>query len=93
MTINKAEVITIPKWKLIVLIPILVSAVTGYATYKASSMRYEIKIQNLEEETDKKINKSEVDIQFTNVKTQLNRIEDKLDRNGRIIQEGNNNEN
>jgi len=87
MTVDRKDVVTIPKWLVIVLLPVLVSALTGYGTYKISSTTYELEIRNLKSDSEKKINKAEVDVQFTDIRNRLLRIEEKLDRNGRIIQD------
>jgi hypothetical protein len=87
MTVNRNDVVTIPKWLVIVLLPMFFGAMTGYGAYKISSTKYEIEIQNLKSESEKKINKAEVEIQFNDLRNRLTRIEEKLDRNGRIIQD------
>lgn len=80
MTVNKNEVVTIPKWLVIVLMPAFVAAFTGYGTYKISSTKYELEIENLKSESEKKINKAEVEVQFNDLRNRLTRIEDKIDQ-------------
>lgn len=81
MTVSKNESITIPKWLVIFLAPMIVAIVTSYVTAQVTSAKYELKIVELEKITDKKINKAEADLQFQFIKQQLDVINKKLDRN------------
>ena len=49
MTVNKNDVITIPKWLVIIVLPILFSAITSYGIYRARIATVETKITNVEE--------------------------------------------
>lgn len=76
MTISKSEVITIPKWLVIVLFPIIIGGITGYAASKASAAKVETKTELLQKEVEKKANQTE----FLIIQKQMDRIEGKLDK-------------
>jgi len=81
MTINKNEAITIPKWLVIFLMPMLVAGITSFVAIQVTSAKYEMKLIEVEKIADKKINKAEADLQFQFIKQQLDVINKKLDRN------------
>lgn len=81
MTINKSESITIPKWLVIFLMPMIVAIITSFIAIQVTNAKYELKILELEKVTEKKINKAEADLQFQFIKQQLDVINQKLDRN------------
>jgi hypothetical protein len=80
MTIDKREVITIPKWIIMVLTPMVVSAVGSFVAISVQSAKYETEIAQLKEESENKINKAEAELQFQFIKEQLKAINLKLDK-------------
>lgn len=80
MTVNKNDVITIPKWLVIIILPMLVAGVTSFGFYKANTAKQEEKLNSTEKQLiridDSKVSKAE----FGMLKDQLGRIEDKLDK-------------
>lgn len=76
MTISKSEVITIPKWLVIVLFPILIGGIAGFAASKASAAKTETRVEVLQKDVEKKANQTE----FMIIQNQLNRMESKLDK-------------
>jgi len=76
MTIDKRETINIPKFWFVLILPLLIGGIGGYATSRASNARQEEKVLNLEKTVEKKANQAE----FEMVCIQLNRIEEKLDK-------------
>jgi len=79
MTVDKKEVITLPKWLVILVLPMLVSGLVAYGamsswkgTYENKVETNEVQIQRLEE---KKVNRDE----YNQLINTLNRIENKLD--------------
>ena len=80
MTINRNEVITIPKWILVILIPILATAITSYGVFKGQTAKQDEKLMNQEREITHieatKVSRDE----FLMLQNQLNRIESKLDQ-------------
>jgi len=79
MTINKNDSVTLPKWLLIVFIPIFLSGITAWVTSQVTSAKYELQIANLEKALVLKSNANEVNLQFQFIKEQLNTINKKLD--------------
>ena len=71
MTIDKKEVISIPKWLILVIIPILVGGMGGYASSRASSARTEKQVEVNTRLLDSKVSRDE----FALVIKQLDRIE------------------
>ena len=57
----------------------VISLISAYGLQSATEGRNEVKIENLQKETEKKVNKSEVDNRFESIQKQLDRIENKLD--------------
>jgi hypothetical protein len=45
MTVNKSEIVTIPKWLLIVLLPIIISVSGAWLTVKISNAKSEVTIE------------------------------------------------
>lgn len=79
MTINKEDVITLPKWLVIVVLPMTVSAIISFGVFKAGAAKQEEKVSNIENVTDK-LEREKVDRnEFTLIQSQLNRIEEKVD--------------
>ena len=79
MTIDKKEVITLPKWLVILVLPMLISAIVAFGSisawkgsYETKAMRNEQEIQKLDE---KKVDRNE----FNQLINTLNRIENKFD--------------
>ena len=79
MTIDKKDVVTLPKWLVILVLPMIISAIVAYglvsetkATLETKSVRNEQEITRLQ---DQKIDRNELN-QLINT---LNRIELKLD--------------
>jgi len=79
MTVDRKEVITIPKWLIIVAVPVVVSIFTAGVTSAVTSAKYEVKIATLEKEIELKSNSAEVNLQFQFIAKQLQTINDKLD--------------
>jgi hypothetical protein len=79
MTVNRNDVITLPKWLVIIVLPMIISLASAYGLHSATEGKNEVKIENLQKETEKKVNKSEVDTRFESIQKQLDRIENKLD--------------
>lgn len=79
MTVDKKDVITIPKWLVIWVAPMVVSAVVAFGTISAWKGKYETKAIRNEQEIqrldEKKVDRNELN-QLINT---LNRIENKLD--------------
>ena len=95
MVLNKSEVITIPKWLVIVLFPILIGGIAGYATSRFNAGRQEKEIEVTMDASKvnalaiKELKTNELnDLQATKVDRnefklvvdQLNRIELKIDK-------------
>jgi len=79
MTIDKKEVITLPKWLVILVLPMIVSLVVSFglmsetkATLETKAHRNEAEIQKL---YDQKTDRNEMNLLINT----LNRIENKLD--------------
>ena len=81
MTIDRKDTINIPKWLVLIAVPALMSGLGTYVGAKVTQAKYEIEIQNLKQESAKKINKVEADLQFEFIKQQLVSINKKLDVN------------
>lgn len=79
MTIDKKEVITLPKWLVILVLPMLVSAIVAFGAISAWKGSYETKAERNEHEIqklyDQKTDRTEMNILLNT----LNRIENKLD--------------
>lgn len=79
MTINKKDTITIPKWLLMLLIPVLVGGVSGLITSSftlgKNSKQIEINTKRLDMVESDKVNLK----QFSMIEKSLERIENKLD--------------
>lgn len=79
MTIDKKEVITIPKWIILILLPIIIGGIGGYATSRFNAgadraqMNYIQKRQDIMEQT--KVDRNE----FQQIEKLLIRIESKVD--------------
>lgn len=80
MTVDKKEVITIPKWLVIWVIPMIISLIVAYGTISTWKGSYETKAIRNEQEIirlqDQKVDRNEI----ANLREQLNRIESKLDQ-------------
>ena len=80
MTVDRNEVITIPKWILVVLLPLTVTAVTSFGIFRSQSAKQDEKLLNQEKKITyietSKVNREE----FIMLKEQLNRIESKIDK-------------
>jgi hypothetical protein len=79
MTLNKADVITIPKWLVIVIIPLVLGGIGGYATSRFDKGRQEKQIEVNTKRLDV-VESNKVDReQFIMIENTLTRIENKLD--------------
>jgi hypothetical protein len=80
MTVNRKDVITIPKWLVIVLIPIVMGSVGGFAAsrfnYGKNEKQIEVNTKRLDVVEQNKVDNA----RFVIIENSLNRIEDKLDR-------------
>ena len=79
MTIDKKDVITLPKWLVILVLPMLVSGLVAFGaistwkgSYETKASRNEAEIQKL---YDQKTDRNEMNLLINT----LNRIENKLD--------------
>ena len=86
MTIDKRDTIDIPKFWIIIGMPLIVSAVIGYATSRFTAGKSETKIELNEKATMENVRRIESieaskvgTVEFTIIQGQLNRIEHKLD--------------
>lgn len=79
MTINKSEVITLPKWLVILVLPMIISLVTAYGLFRANSARVDEKLISTKQELLRIDNSKASKDEFNLVKEQLNRIEKKID--------------
>ncbi|MBV5313778.1 MAG: hypothetical protein JZU47_10810 [Prolixibacteraceae bacterium] len=79
MTVDKKDIITIPKWLVIWVAPMLVSAIVAFGTISAWKGKYETKAARNEQEIqrldERKVDRKEMDLLLNT----LNRIENKLD--------------
>lgn len=79
MTFNKSEVIEIPKWLIVLVLPMIVAGVVSYGLFKANSAKNEEKVNQMDARMEK-IDRAKVDRnEFVMMQNQLNRIEQKLD--------------
>jgi hypothetical protein len=80
MTIDKKHVVTIPVWLLVLILPILISGIVGYAASRynsgATERQVDINTGRLDNVEKDKVDNGEFDM----LKDQLNRIETKTDR-------------
>lgn len=80
MTVDKKEVITIPKWLVIWISPAIVSIIIGYGAYKTFSANIET-IQIMQKDQIKQLQDSKIDRnEFNIILQQLDKIEKKLDQ-------------
>jgi hypothetical protein len=80
MTIDKREVITIPKWLVIVLIPIIMGSIGGFAVGRFDAGRNSKQIEVNTKRLDV-VERNKVDMEtFKVIEGSLQRIEDKLDK-------------
>ena len=75
MTIDKREVITIPKWIILIVLPIVIGGIGGYATSRFNAGKSETRINYLEKTIDNKVDRNE----FQQIEKLLIRIDGKLD--------------
>jgi len=87
MTISKTDKITIPTWILAIIMGVMIPLATSYSFNKTTLDKQEEKTAYNKEQI-KKLESEKVDrSEFKIIQDQLLRIEQKLDRNGRIIQD------
>ena len=79
MTIDKKEVITLPKWLVILVLPMLVSGLVAYGAMSSWKGSYENKVETneiqIQKLDEKKVDRNE----YNQLLNTLNRIENKLD--------------
>ena len=79
MTIDKKEVITLPKWLIVLVLPMLVSGLVAYGAISSWKGSYENKVETNELQIqrldERKVDRNE----FNQLLNTLNRIENKLD--------------
>lgn len=79
MVLNKADVVTIPKYIIILVMPAIISGIIGYAGYRfaagKSEKTLEITVKDVEILKKDKVGT----IEFGIIQAQLNRIEIKID--------------
>ncbi len=79
MTVDKKEVVILPKWLVLGLMPTIIGAITAYGVYTATGAVVQTKIQQHAEEINKlqetKIDRNE----FNLILKQLDAIQRKLD--------------
>lgn len=79
MTLDKNDIITLPKWLVIVVLPMVVSAIISFGLFRANAAQQEEKVNNVINVTNElKQNKVERN-EFIMIQNQLNRIEEKVD--------------
>jgi len=79
MTIDKREVITIPKWLMVIIIPLVMGGLGGYAMNRYNSGKQEKQIEINTKRLDL-VETNKVDInEFRMIEESLGRIERKLD--------------
>lgn len=79
MTLDKNDIITLPKWLVIVVLPMLVSAVISFGLFRANAAQQEEKVSNVINVTNE-LKQTKVDRnEFIMIQNQLNRIEEKVD--------------
>jgi hypothetical protein len=78
MTINKSDVVTLPKWLIIIIIPIMLGSI-GYAASRFAAgkqdKQIEVNTKRLDVVESNKIDR----VQFEMIENSLIRIESKLD--------------
>jgi hypothetical protein len=80
MTIRKDDIITLPTWMVVLLLPIVVSAVISFGVFKASAAQQKEKVDNVINTTNE-LKQNKVDRnEFIMIQNQLNRIEEKVDK-------------
>ena len=79
MTVDKKEVITLPKWLVILVLPMLVSGLVAYGAMSSWKGSYENKVETneiqIQKLDEKKVDRNE----YNQLLNTLNRIENKLD--------------
>ena len=80
MTLDKNDIITLPKWLVIVVLPMIVSAIISFGLFRANAAKQEEKVSNVINVTNE-LKQTKVDRnEFIMIQNQLNRIESKVDR-------------
>lgn len=83
MTFNRDEVITLPKWLVALVIPVIVSAITTWGIFTAKQARIDEKIAQIEKVQSVAVSKAENVLMIQNLQIQLDNIKlgiDKLDK-------------
>lgn len=79
MTLDKNDVITLPKWLVILVLPMIVSAIISFGLFRANAAKTEEKVSNVVNVTNE-LKQTKVDRnEFIIIQNQLNRIESKVD--------------
>jgi hypothetical protein len=76
MTIDKKEVITIPKWLVIVMVPLTLGLIGGYSSSKFMAGKRDADITHLQQQVQNKVDRNEIQM----IQEALTRIESKLDK-------------
>ena len=74
MTFNKKDTITLPKWLIIILIPILMSSITAYGVVKAKDAKLEKQVEINTSALEKKADA----VDIGSLKEAMDRIENDL---------------
>jgi len=79
MTLDKNDIITLPKWLVILVLPMIVSAIISFGLFRANAAQQEEKVNNVVITTNE-LKQNKVDRnEFIMIQNQLNRIEGKVD--------------
>lgn len=80
MTLDKKEVITLPKWLVIIVAPMIVAGIVTYGSVNFWKGSAETKINRAEAEIQKLDEKKLDRDEFEQLMKTINRVEDKLDK-------------
>jgi len=76
MTIDKRENVTIPVWLISIIMSLLIAGFTAWGLASAKAAAAEIRLEHIEKDMSKKVNKDEMNM----VINRLDRIERKIDQ-------------
>jgi uncharacterized protein YpmS len=79
MTLDKKEVITIPKWLVVILSPVIVALVVSFGSMNLWKGASDTKLDRAEQEIEKLDNEKVDRTEFNQLMNAMNRVEDKLD--------------
>lgn len=92
MTFNRDEVITLPKWLVALVIPVIVSAITTWGIFTAKQARIDEKIAQIEKVQSVTVSKAENVLMIQNLQIQLDNIKAGIDNIDKKVDEHMNND-